>query len=67
MQNHFKRLRELRTAAKLTQTQLVEQTKISQSAISAYERGEQIPTVYVLIVLCKFFGVSSDYMIGFSD
>lgn len=67
MNTFAERLKELRIEAKLTQTQLAEQTNISQSAISAYERGEQMPTMYVLIVFCKFFGVSSDYMIGLTD
>lgn len=61
------RLKDLRQDKKLTQTKLSELTGISQSMISAYELNQTRPTDYVIITFCKFFGVSSDYILGLTD
>ncbi len=61
------RLKELREETKLTQDKLAELTKISQSAISKYELNLQKPTSDVIIILCKFFKVSADYILGLID
>ncbi len=51
----------------LTQDQLAEKTMISQAALSLYELNQRTPTIDVVIILCKFFNVTSDYLIGLSD
>ena len=67
MSKFSQRLKELRLESGLTQTQLSEKTHISQTAISGYEAGKNRPTDIVIIILCRFFQVSSDYLLGLVD
>ena len=64
---YVERIKQLREEDGLTQTQLAEATGFSQSAIAYWERGERTPSVEVIIKLAKFFGVSTDYLLGLSD
>ena len=61
------RLRELRTAKNLSQMQLAESTGISQSAIAKWELHKTEPTASAIVTLAKFFGETSDYLLGLSD
>jgi transcriptional regulator with XRE-family HTH domain len=61
------KLRALRLKRNLTQQQLADMTELTKSSISAYERNAKYPSIDVLIRLCSYFRVSSDYMIGLSD
>ncbi len=67
MNKFAERLKELRLEANLTQDQLAEKTHIGQATISKYEANAQSPTIDMVIVLCKFFNVSADYLIGLVD
>jgi len=62
------RLKTLRLAKDLTQEQLADKIKdVGVGSVSGYERGSQRPSVDVVIELCKFFGVSSDFLLGLSS
>lgn len=61
------RLKELRKAKNLTQQELAEKVDLVKSSISAYEKCSKYPSVEVLIKLCGYFNVSSDYLLGLSD
>lgn len=61
------RLKELRNEKELSQDELAKQTGLSRSAISAWESGTRVPAATTIIVLAKFFGVSSDYLLGLED
>ncbi len=61
------RLRELREERGLTQQQLSKLTKISNASISRWEHGLTDVFGDSLIILSKFFGVSSDYLLGLED
>lgn len=61
-----KRLRDLRADHDLTQQQVAKALKISQAKLSYLENGQDIP-IPLLIEMCKFFNVSADYMLGFSN
>lgn len=61
------RLKELRLAAGLTQQKLADKTGISQSSIARWELGESEPTASAIVVLAKFFGETSDYILGLSE
>lgn len=67
MNRFAERLKDLRTNAHLTQDELSAQTHISQATISKYELNLASPTIDMIIVLCKFFDVSADYLIGLAD
>ena len=58
------RLKELRSKAKLSGRALSELIGLSKETISRYERGEREPGARAVLHLAKFFGVSTDYLIG---
>lgn len=51
----------------LTQKQLANEIGNAQSAIVYWETNKQEPTISALKKLCKYFGVSADYLIGLED
>ena len=67
MKEFNERLKELRTLKNLSQEQLAKETGISSTAICYYETGQRVPNANVIIVLAKYFNVSSDYLLGLND
>lgn len=55
-----KRLREARTQMNLTQEQVAGDIGRSRQAVSAWERGETMPTLREFAALVEIYGVSSD-------
>ena len=63
----YRRIRDLREDADLSQTELAAKLGMSQTGYSKYETGENdIPTA-ILIKLSKIYNVSVDYMLGISN
>ncbi len=62
------RLKDLRVEHGLTLEQLVEQTHLSKSALGSYE-AEDFKDIshYALIKLAKFYGVTTDYLLGLAE
>ena len=62
------RLKDLRVERGLTLEQLAEQTHLSKSALDSYE-GDEFKDIshYALIKLAKFYGVTTDYLLGLSE
>ena len=64
---HYRRIRDLREDADLTQTKIAQVLHCSQRVYSNYERGDiDIPTD-ILIKLADFHNVSVDYILGRTD
>jgi len=61
------RVRELRLEKGLTVYALSKLTNISDSSISRWENGQSDIRGEQLITLCKFFGVSANYLLGLED
>ena len=61
------RLKELRKAKDMSQAALSKATGISQSAIAKWELGRTEPTASAIVTLAKFFGESTDYLLGMED
>ena len=61
------RLKELRLSKGLSQMQLAVKTKLSQSAIAKWELGKTEPTASAIITLARFFGETTDYILGLED
>ena len=40
---------------------------VPQATIARYELGKSLPNSERIIVLCSFFGVSADYLLGLED
>ena len=61
------KLRNLREDADINQTQLGVALGITQRKISYIECGKYEPSIDDIIAICRYFNVSSDYMLGLSD
>lgn len=59
-----KRLKELRKAKGLNQTELGDILGVSKSSICCYENGTRNPSLETVIELMQLFGVSADYLLG---
>ena len=65
---HFaQRLKEIREESKLSQQQLALEIGRKRTSISGYETYDRLPDVETLINLARFFDVSVDWLLGFSD
>ena len=67
MDTFAERLKMLRIENNISQNQLAKNLKISQSNVSVWEAGEQMPSAENLIVLAKYFKCSVDYLLGLED
>lgn len=61
------RVRNLREDADLNQTQLGKAIGMTQRKISYIECGKYEPSVDDIVALCRFFKVSSDYLLGINE
>jgi len=57
-------IRELREDRDLTQEDIARILKIDQSYYAKYENGKHPLPLKHLIELCKYYGVSADYILG---
>ena len=64
---YYPRLRELRVAAGMNQTEIAEALDMQQNQYSRYERGERELPMHLFVKLAEVYGVSLDYMAGLSD
>lgn len=62
--NLGERYRDLRKDRKLTQEDLGNYLGLTRSAVNSWEMGLSIPSVSILISLSKFYGVTTDYLLG---
>ena len=61
------RIRSLRKARGVSQTDLGKALSFYKSRISDIENGKNSTTIENLYALAKYFDVSSDYLIGLTD
>lgn len=60
-----KRLKELR--GNMSQEQLAKKLGVSRGSISFYENGDRTPDILFLDSVSKYFEVSTDYLLGYSE
>ncbi len=62
------KLKDLRTEKGLTLERLAEETQLSRSALQSYEANESKDISHrAIISLAKFYGVSTDYLLGLTE
>lgn len=61
------RLKELRNDKKASQKQVASDIGISITTISQYENNSRFPNEKILKKLCKYYHISSDYLLGLTD
>lgn len=61
------KLKKLRENREMSQAQLAERLGVAIATVSAYEQDRTLPSVTILIKICRIFDVSADYLLGLSD
>ena len=64
---YVRRIRDLREDADLTQQQVAAILGTSQTMYARYERGANELPIHHLLVLCDYYHVSADYILGRTD
>ena len=64
MKTYVKRIRDLREDNDKTQKEIADVLGTSQTMYARYEREANELPIHHLITLCKFYNVSSDYILG---
>jgi len=64
MKPYYIILRDLREDHDLTQTDIARQLDTTQQVYSRYEKGENEMPIRHIITLCKYYNISSDYILG---
>ena len=63
----YKRIRDLRKNVGLTQKQIAQYLKMSQTGYSKYKTGENSPPIAVLCALADYYHMSLDYLMERTD
>ncbi len=61
------RIKDLREDNDITQRELAEFLHIKQNTYSQYENGQRQLPIEILITLAKYYGTSTDYILGLTD
>ena len=61
------RLKDLREDSDITQSELADHLHIRQNTYSQYENGQRQIPLELLIALAKYYGTSTDYILGLTD
>ena len=67
MEAAMNRIRALREDRDLRQIDVAQKTGIDQKTLSNYETGKTNPDSFAILKLADFFGVTTDYLLGYSD
>ena len=65
--NYIQRMRDLREDSDLTQQNVANYLRTSQTMYARYERGANELPIRHLISLCKLYNVSADYFLGLTN
>lgn len=65
--DYIQRLRDLREDRDITQETIAKVLNTSQGYYSKYELGIREIPLHHIITLCKYYNVSADYLLGFTD
>ena len=61
---YWERIKALREDNDITQTNIAKYLNIAQNTYSQYENGKREIPISVLIQICQYYKVSSDYILG---
>lgn len=64
---YWERIKGLREDKDLTQIDIAKYLNVAQNTYSQYENGKREIPITVLVKICQYFDVSSDYILGLSD
>ena len=65
--DYWERIKALREDNDITQNVMANHLNIAQNTYSQYENGKREIPINILVQICKYFKVSSDYILGLTD
>lgn len=65
--DYWERIKALREDNDITQNIMANHLNIAQNTYSQYENGKREIPINILVQICKYFKVSSDYILGLTD
>ena len=65
--NVREKLKTMRNDLNMTQQEVADKLGVSQVTYSRYESGRRIPDTDMTVALAKFFGCTTDYLLGVTD
>lgn len=67
MKEFAERLKDLRLEKGMSQRQLAKLLNISHTSIERWENETRVPNAEAVVMLAKFFSVTTDYLLGLTD
>ena len=64
---HFQRIEDLRVDADLSQRKVAAILHMNREVYRRYEKGEREIPVWAVIQLAKYYGVTTDYLLGLTN
>ena len=61
------KIKDLRIEKRISQTQLAKALGLAQNTLSQYENNVAKPSLDTLVLIAKFFTVSTDYLLGLEE
>ena len=61
------KIRSLREQLGLTQAELAKKLGLTRSSINAWEMGLSVPSTPLIVDLSRFFGISTDFLLGIEE
>lgn len=61
------RIKDLRLENNLTQAEFGNLISVSQDTVSLWEKGKSLPATEYVILICKTFKISADYLLGLTE
>ena len=61
------KIKEIRLENGLSQSKFGEMLHVSQDTISLWEKGKALPNTEYVILICKTFDISADYLLGLKE
>ena len=61
------RIKEIRSENKLNQSDFGKSLSVSQDTISLWEKGKSVPNTEYIILICKLYNISANYLLGLED
>ena len=61
------KIKEIRLENGLSQSKFGEMLHVSQDTVSLWEKGKALPNTEYVILICKTFDISADYLLGLKE
>ena len=61
------KIKDLRVENSLSQSKFGEMLHVSQDTVSLWEKGKALPNTEYVILICKTFDISADYLLGIKE